>query len=117
MAVTDLSPANDLESQIVGTVPAALPLRGHGVVVCGTVRTAVPVPTSTRILYVKALATNTGKIYFGGPTVTNTVGSTNATTGYELRPGDPMPLVPTTDASSFFVIGTQAGDGVTYLGF
>jgi hypothetical protein len=68
-----------------------------------------------RLVKLKALATNTGKVYLGGAGVTKADGATDTTTGLQLSAGEETGWIPIDNLSRLFRICDGAGDGLTYL--
>lgn len=63
----------------------------------------------------KALASNAGNVYVGGPGVTVADGTTDATSGMELAPGDESPWFPVDNLNEFYRICQNVGDDLTYI--
>lgn len=65
----------------------------------------------------KAVASNAGKVYIGGSTVTKVDGTTDATSGFELAPGDETGWLSVANLNTFYRICDNAGDDLTYMAF
>jgi hypothetical protein len=68
-----------------------------------------------RMVIFKALTSNVGDVYMGGPDVTIPDGTTDATSGLELSPGDFSPWIPVNNLNMMWRICDNAGDDLTYL--
>lgn len=68
-----------------------------------------------KLAMVKARLSNSGNVYVGVGTVTVPNGSTDATTGFELGPGDATPWMPIDNLARLARICDNAGDVLTYL--
>jgi hypothetical protein len=60
------------------------------------------------------LVSNAGNVYVGLAAVTKADGTTDATSGLELTPGDDSGWVPATNVNTFYRISDNAGDDLTY---
>lgn len=63
----------------------------------------------------KAVLSNAGNVYLGGAGVTKPNGTTDATTGLELGPGDDTGWIFVDNLSRFYRICDNAGDDLTYI--
>ena len=70
---------------------------------------------SCRAITFKALASNVGNVYIGGPGVTVPDGTTDTTSGVEMQPGDWMQFNPCSNINIFYYICDNAGDDFGYL--
>jgi len=68
-----------------------------------------------RLVRFKACISNTGNVYLGAAGVTKPDGTTDATTGIELLPGDDTVWIPTDNLNRFYLICDNATDDLTYL--
>lgn len=103
---------SDVHRQKVRVAALTLPstvLNGQKAVT--TAGTAVALAATTPVLsvvMVKALAGNTGSIYVGDSSV-------DSTNGYELAPGDSVP-VSVDDLANLYIDSDEDGEGVSYVG-
>lgn len=67
-----------------------------------------------RFAFLKAPASNTGKVYIGKSDVTVPAGTTNTTAGYELSAGEEIGL-PVANLNQIYRICSAAGDDLLYL--
>ncbi len=95
------------ERTLIG-VPAS------GEVAGSTTSGALPA-MACKLALLKARATNVGNVYVGVGTVTKPDGSTDATTGFELGPGDATPWIPVDNLGRLARVCDNAGDALTYL--
>ena len=78
--------------------------------------TAAVMPTiACKLVRFKAVASNAGNVYVGGAGVTKVDGTTDATTGLELTPGDDTGWIPVANLNVFYRICDNAGDDLTYM--
>ncbi len=78
--------------------------------------TAVQMPTvEARFVCFKAAYDNVGKVYLGGAGVTVKDGTTDATTGFPLAPGEVSPMFPIGNVNEFYIICDNAGDDICYI--
>lgn len=78
--------------------------------------TAVQLPSvAGSMFWIKAVASNAGNVYLGVSGVTVVDGTTDATSGFELTPGDMIGPLPADNLNNFWIICNNAGDDVTYL--
>lgn len=63
----------------------------------------------------KALASNAGNVYIGGPGVTVADGNSDATSGFELAPGDDSGWIPIDNLNKMYSVSNNNGDDLTYL--
>lgn len=68
-----------------------------------------------KLVKFKALLSNAGNVYIGASGVTKPDGTTDATTGLELGPGDESGWIPIDNLNRLFRICDNAGDDLTYL--
>ena len=72
--------------------------------------------TPAKRVLVKAANANTGLIYVGKDTVTNTTGSNNLTTGYQLAADQEVLVIcPDGDLSNVYIIASVADQDVTFM--
>jgi hypothetical protein len=72
---------------------------------------------SCRAVTFKARANNSGNVYIGGPGVTVPDGTSDATSGVEMQPGDWLQFGPVSNVNIFYYICDNAGDDLGYLAF
>lgn len=70
---------------------------------------------AAKLVRFKARAANAGKVYVGPSGVTKADGTTDTTTGLELEPGDDTGWLPCDNVDTFYGIGDNATDSVTYM--
>ena len=70
---------------------------------------------SCRAVTFKALSDNVGNVYIGGPGVTVADGTSDATSGVEMAPGDWLQFNPCSNINIFYYICDNAGDDMCYL--
>jgi hypothetical protein len=76
--------------------------------------TAAQFPSvSARFVMFKALSDNAGNAYIGLAGVTKADGTADATSGWQLAPGDQSPYIPTDNLDRFWRI--NAGDDVVVM--
>lgn len=81
---------------------------GTAAAVCGT--------AACKLIRFKASGDNAGTVYLGaGTAMTKADGTTDATTGLQLRPGDDTGWIPADNLSRFFRIADNAGDDLTFM--
>ena len=68
-----------------------------------------------RLVSIKAVASNVGKVYVGGAGVTAPDGTTDATTGYELAAGEELGWLPIDNLNRLYRICDNAGDDLVYF--
>ncbi len=68
-----------------------------------------------RMVMFQALNTNAGDVYIGGSGVTVADGTTDTTTGYELKASAQTPWLPVLNLNVFYRICDNSGDDLTYL--
>ena len=68
------------------------------------------------LVYISALASNNGNVYIGASGVTVADGTTDTTSGLELKPGAVLPFF-VTNLNLLYRICTGAGDDATYLAY
>lgn len=83
--------------------------------VAGSVTAAQLPDIDCEFVKIKAHANNAASVYIGPAGVTVANGTTDATTGLELAPGDDSGWLPIDDLSKLYIIGTNATDDITYL--
>ena len=81
----------------------------------GSVSAAQMPDLTCRAVTFKAAAANVGNVYIGGAGATVPDGTTDATSGIELQPGDWLQFNPCSNISIFYYICDNAGDDLTYL--
>lgn len=78
--------------------------------------TAAIFPTvACTMAWIKAVASNAGKVYVGGAGVTKPDGSTDTTTGFELGPGEVLGPLAIDNLNRLYRICDNAGDDLTYF--
>lgn len=78
--------------------------------------TAVQLPTvAGSLVYITALASNTGNVYLGASGVTVPNGTTDTTSGIELSPGTLVGPLPLDNLNRLYMICANAGDDISYL--
>lgn len=78
--------------------------------------TALQMPDiSCSMVKFKAVLSNAGNVYIGAAGVTKPDGTTEATTGLELAPGDDSGWLLVENLNKFYRICDNAGDDLTYL--
>lgn len=78
--------------------------------------TALQLPDiKCRMVMLKAMDDNTGDVYVGGSGVTIPDGTTDATSGLQLSPGEFSPWIPVSNLNLLYRICDNAGDDLTYL--
>ena len=78
--------------------------------------TAVQLPSvAGSMVLIKAVASNEGNVYLGKSGVTVVDGTTDATSGLELTPGDSTGWIPVDNLNNFYIICNNAGDDITYM--
>lgn len=86
---------------------------------CGELQgsaTALQLPDiSCSMVMFKAVSSNAGNVYLGIAGVTKVDGTTDATTGFELAPGDSTSWIPVSNLNVLYRICDNAGDDLTYL--
>jgi hypothetical protein len=70
---------------------------------------------SCKLARLKAGASNVGGVYVGAAGVTKPDGATDATTGFELRPGEETGWIPVDNLNRLYRICDNAGDDLLYL--
>jgi hypothetical protein len=70
---------------------------------------------SCRAVTFKALSTNVGYVYIGGPGVTKADGTSDSTSGVEMAPGDWLQFNPTDNINIYYYICDNTGDDFCYL--
>ncbi len=91
--------------------PFTLAGSGHTALASAGVAVALRAATTCRQVSVKADRENVGTVYIGISTVTG--GGAPLTHGFRLYGGDGH-VLPETDLSHIFIVGANAGDGVSY---
>lgn len=92
---------------------------GHGEVDIDATAEALP-SVAGKIVYLKALSSNSGSIFIGNSdSVTASDGSTDTTTGYELDAGQELGPFPLVDGNlnTIYAIGGAANQVLTYMVF
>jgi hypothetical protein len=78
--------------------------------------TVVQCPSVACVLArIKAVKSNVGNVYLGGAGATKVDGTTDATSGLELGPGEETGWMPIQNLNKFYYICDNAGDDLTYL--
>lgn len=95
----------------------ALSFGGVGVRLVTTSAEALPDQDGSKLVYLRAHPANTGYIYVGPSTVTNTITADNATTGFVLGPGQDSPPIPVPPGGNdqVYVIASAADQVVTFM--
>lgn len=97
------------------TVPADYSVKATGEIAGNTSATVCPT-VACRLVKFKALYSNAGFVCLGFTSgVTMPDGTTDATTGFELGPGDETPFLPCANMNEFYRISTNSGDDLTYI--
>ena len=90
------------------------------IIVCGELQgsaTALQCPDiPCTLVYIAADAANAGNVYLGGSGVTKIDGTTDATTGIQLKPGAVLPFF-ITNLNLLYRICDNAGDDVSYIAY
>lgn len=93
--------------------------KGDYTIACGERQgsaTAVQLPdVSCKLVNIKAVASNTGKVYLGGSGVTKPDGTTDTSTGFELAAGAETGWIPIDNLNNFYIICDNATDDIVYL--
>jgi hypothetical protein len=86
---------------------------------CGELQgsaTALQLPDiDCRMVCFAALADNAGNVYLGGAGVTVPNGTTDVTSGLQLKPGAMSPWLPLSNLNKLYRICDNAGDDLTYI--
>lgn len=78
--------------------------------------TAVQLPSvPCKAVNIKAVASNGGNVYIGGPGVTKVDGTTDTTTGLELDAGQETGWIEIDNLDKLYMICDNAGDDITYI--
>jgi hypothetical protein len=83
--------------------------------VAGSVTAGALPSVACKLALVKARLSNAGNVYVGVGAVTKAAGTTTATAGFELGPGDATPWLPIDNLNRLARICDTAGDGLTYM--
>jgi len=77
--------------------------------------TAKQLPTlDCKVAVIKACWNNAASVYLGKSTATVADGTTDATTGIELAPGDSI-VLELYNLNELYIIGANATDDITYI--
>lgn len=87
---------------------------GSGELAGATAQTQMP-SVACKAVLLRAVLSNAGNVYIGGSGVTKVDGTTDTTTGYELGPGEQLPLIPISNLNLLYRICDNNGDDLTYL--
>ena len=85
-----------------------------GEVAGGTSAAVLPTVVSS-LVYLRAPNSNVGDVYVGGAGVTIPQGTTDATSGVELSPGDNFGPLPISNLNLLYRICDNAGDDLVYM--
>lgn len=100
-------------------MPQMIPYLAIGHVQSGELQgsaTALRLPNiPCRMVMFVAQNGNAGDVYIGGAGVTVPDGTTDATSGYELKASAQTPWIPCSNLNLFYRICDNAGDDLTYL--
>jgi hypothetical protein len=102
-------------SNFLGTVPLFTVVKSGEI--AGSATAAQLPDIACRAVMFKAVGSNVGNVYLGAAAVTKVDGTTDATTGYELKAGDATPMLLVDNLNRFYIICDNAGDDLTYLAF
>lgn len=93
-----------------------LVLGGTGSRRCTTSAEALPDHPEAKLVYIRALPGNSGNVFVGLSTVTNTTGADNETCGYVLDAGQDSPPIPCPSGglAQIYIIGSAADQDVTF---
>lgn len=96
------------------------PVANFSTIVCGELQgsaTALQCPDiPCTLVYISTDAANAGNVYIGGSGVTKIDGTTDTTTGLQLKPGVIVPFF-VTNLNLLYRIADNSGDDISYVAY